>query len=189
MKRYLTASIISFALLANPVIAAAQGCLTPVEARALVKVAMPDVIKGVADKCRASLDGSTFVALSSTDMIARYRVASDGSWAAAKPSFSKLAKGQAALIEQLPDDALKPLLGAFISAEIAKGVKPENCAGVDRAMAAIAPLPADNMADLLVAIIELSGGGKGSASSFNICKAAEGRPAPVARPIGSTASK
>ncbi len=183
-----------FAMIATlaftPAITAAQDCMTPAEARAIVKVAMPDVIKGVADKCRASLEGSSFLVQSSDDMINRYRAATDGAWGLAKASLGKLAKDQAALLESLPDEALKPLVGTFIAAEIGKGIKPEQCGGIDRAMAALAPLPAENMADLLVSIVELSGGGKaGRANSFSICNVSDGRPAPVARPMGSTATK
>jgi hypothetical protein len=189
MKK-LSALAVAAALITNPAIAAAQDCMTPAEAQALVKVAMPDVIKGVADKCRPSLEPSAFLAQSGTDMVNRYRVSADGAWALAKGSISKLAKDQAALLESLPDEALKPLIGTVIGSEISKGIKPEQCAGFDRAMAALAPLPADNMADLLVAILDLSGGAKaGPAGSFSICKASDARPAPIARPVGTTATK
>ncbi len=189
MKK-LSAFAIAAALIANPTLAAAQDCMTAAEAQALVKVAMPDVIKGVADKCRASLEPSAFLAQSGIDMVNRYRASADSAWALAKNSIGKLAKDQAALLESLPDEALKPLIGTVIGAEISKGIKPEQCAGFDRAFAALAPLPADNMADLLVSILELSGGAKaGPAGNLSICKASDARPAPVARPMGSTATK
>jgi hypothetical protein len=189
MKRLSGVAVI-LAMALNPISAAAQDCLTPNEARAIVKVAMPDVIKGVADKCRASLDGSSFFLQSGNDMINRYRAATDGAWPVAKASLGKLAKDQAALLESLPDEALKPLIGTVVAGEIGKGIKPEQCASIDRAIAALAPLPADNMADLLVSIVELAGGAKaGSSTNFSICKASEARRAPVARPVGSTATK
>ena len=173
----------------NPVAAAAaNACLTPFEAQALVRVALPDVIGGVADKCKGSLSGTSFILQSAPGLIARYRTSADAAWPAVKPGISKIAGDQAAFLTSLPDDAIKPLLSALIAGEIGKGIKPEQCEKIDSLMAAVAPLPAENMADILVAIVGLAAK-EGKASKLTICLGPATVPAPIARPIGSTASK
>jgi hypothetical protein len=167
---------------------AASSCLTPAEAQAIVRVALPDIIGGVSDKCKANLAGTSFILQSGPGMIARYRSSANAAWGAAKPAMTKIAGDQASFLANLPDDAVKPLLSALVSGEIGKGIKPEQCGKIDNLMAAVAPLPAENMADLVVAIAGLTAK-EGKASKINICEAPASIPAPISRPTGSTASK
>lgn len=184
------ASIAIMAVLAIQPIAAsaASPCLTSVEAQALVRVALPDVIGGVSDKCRTSLSGTSFLLQSGPGLIERYRGSAGSAWSAAKPAMFKLAGDQGAFLAAMPDDAVKPLLSALISGEIGKGIKSEQCGKIDSLIAAVAPLPAENMADMLVALAGLTAK-EGKESKLSVCAAPASIPAPIARPVGSTASK
>ncbi len=190
MKHMKIGSAAILAVLAIQPIAAsaASPCLTPSEAQALVRVALPDVIGGVSDKCKMALSGSSFLLRSGPDLIARYRGSAGSAWNAAKPAITKMAGEQASFITAMADDAVKPLLSALISGEVGNAVKSAQCQKLDDLIAAVAPLPAENMADMLIAIVELTTK-EGKESKLSICAGPASLPAPIARPIGSTASK
>ncbi len=188
MLKIATASAL-IAVISQPIVAAAApSCLTPAEAQALVRVALPDVIDGVTDKCKTTLPGTSFILQSGSGLIERYRGSANSAWPAAKPAITKIAGEQGAFLAAMPDDAVKPLLSALITGEIGKGIKAEQCDMIDSLMAAIAPLPAENMADLLVAIVGLAAK-EGKSSKLTLCATPSSRPAPVSMPTGSTAAK
>ena len=173
----------------NPIAAAAApACLTAAEAQTLIRVALPEVIGALTDKCKASLSGTAFILQSGAALKARYQMTADAAWPSVKPVVAKVAGDQAAFLTSMPDEAVRPLFSAIVAGQIGKGVKTEQCSKIDSLMASIAPLPAENMADMVVAIFGLSAK-DGKDSDLNLCPTPASIPAPVSRPIGSSASK
>ena len=177
------------ALSATPQMALAQAtpCLTQAEAKSLVQFALPDILTTVMGTCKTSLAPSAFLVRSGPDLIARYRTEGASSWPGAKAAIFKLAGEQGAMLKALPDDAIKPLVGAGISGALGNSIKPKSCDAVDRGLAALAPLPLANIADLTTMLMEL-GAGKNDKSPLKLCPAEQGRPAPVATPTVTSAA-
>jgi hypothetical protein len=184
MMKHNAKQLISAALvlaIPGPALAAsAKPCLTSAEARSVIQAALPDVITAVADKCRQALPSGAFLTKSSTAMSTRYRVSSGASWPMARAAFLKLAGSSGDMLKSLPDEAAKGLITAGITAAMEDKIKPDQCPNIDRAMAALAPLPPENLADLTLALLDLSiAKGETAKSPLSIC------PAPL--PIAGTA--
>ena len=187
MKRFSTQAAATLALLAVPNMAFAQAarpCLTSVEARSLIMFALPEILSGVIDTCKAGLPATAFLIKSGPEMVARYKVSGAAAWPSAKAAAFKIAGPEAKMLEALPDEAAKSLFAVAINSWLSKGVKPEQCAYADRGIAALAPLPIENIADFTTMVLELGAAQRGSLQ-FSNCPA-EGQPAPINRPTAST---
>ncbi len=183
MNRWLARIPALLALLSLPTAVLAEAskpCLSPGEAKGLVQIALPDLITTVSSKCKTSLPPQSFLILSGSDLATRYRSAGSAAWPAARSAFLKLAGPNAAILADLPDEAMKSLLTVGLTSALTS-VKPQQCITIDRGIAALAPLPAENVAELAMILMEMGGKGTGKTSSspFSICPAqAPSRPAP-----------
>ena len=148
---------------------AVRDCLSQEEGTAVFASMLPDLIDGVRDKCAAHLPADSYLASNADSLIARYKLAADQRWPVAKQAFGRIA-GQEDMADQLPDEFFRPMMGAMIGAELVKGVKPGDCAGANRIVESLAPLPADNVAALISAILVLADDGKDK-ESLPMCKA------------------
>jgi hypothetical protein len=176
--KMMTATMLS--ALPMTAIAAETPCLTATEARGLIQVALPDVITAVESRCKTTLPSGSFLARSGAEMATRYRTSAGTNWPVAKLAFLKLVGPSGEVFKSMPDDASKALISAGIAAEMGKGIKPEQCSYIDRAMAALAPLPPENMADLTIVILELgNANGAKTKSPLTLC--------PAPQPIAGTA--
>ena len=88
----------------------------------------------------------------------------------AKLAFARIA-GEPEMADKLPDEYFRPMLGAMIGAELVKDIKAEDCSGVDRVVESLAPLPAENVATLIGAILMLAEDEKDQDNSLPMCKA------------------
>jgi hypothetical protein len=68
---------------------------------------------------------------------------------------------------EMPDDALKALVGTALNVVVGNDIKPADCPKIDSIVAALAPLPISNISTLLVSIMGLAGSGKDE--QFKIC--------------------
>lgn len=180
------ATLLALAAVPQMAMAQATPCLTQAEAKSLAQFALPDILTSVISTCKATLPASAFLVRSGPDLVTRYRTEGASSWPGAKAAIIKLAGEQGAMLKALPDEAVKPLIGAGISGSLGNAIKPKSCDAVDRGLAALAPLPLSNMADLTTMLIEL-GGDKAGKSPLKICPADLGRPAPINTPTISGA--
>lgn len=146
-----------------------QDCLTEVEGTAVFAAMLPDLIDGLRDKCAAHLPGNSFLVSNADALVARYKVAADQRWPVAKQAFGRIA-GQEEMTDKLPDEFFRPMLGAMVGAELVKGVEPGDCGSASRIVESLAPLPAENVAALIGAILVLADDGKGK-ESLPMCKA------------------
>jgi hypothetical protein len=162
----------AFMTLTSPAMAQAQkmpGCLTDSEASALFTFVIPEAIDGVSKKCSASLPESAFLRAHSVETVTRFRTAAASSWPAARAAFLKVGGGgdDAKQIAELPDSALQPFVAATIAQIVSKDLKPADCPKVDRFVAALAPIPAPNVAELITSLMILVGTKRGD--DFRLC--------------------
>lgn len=176
---------VALALPATVTAQTAKQCLTPKEAQGLVSFALPDIITSVSTKCAPSLGPNGYLSKSGVELAGRYRAAAATSWPAAKLALRKFVDTDPSLIDNVPDDALKGFLGAGVSTAVVKDVKPTQCADIDRIARVLAPLPPENMSQLVGIVLELSSRPPAQAAvaktkaPFSICPPAGGTGKPV----------
>ena len=154
------------ALISSPAVAQEQApsqCLTAPEARALFTFVIPEAIEGVAAKCKTALPSTAFLPSSSAATIAKFREAAKGGWPAARAAFLKISgpDKETEVVAKMSDKALQPFVSEAFAGVVANDVKPADCPKIDRFVAALAPIPPSNVADLITALIGLVGEKKG----------------------------
>jgi hypothetical protein len=77
--------------------------------------------------------------------------------------------GEPEMADKLPDEHFRPMLGAMVGSELVKDVRAEDCAGASRIVESLAPLPPENVANLIGAILVLADK-DGSDKGFDICR-------------------
>ena len=164
MIRIATAAV----LLALPQTAAAQAdaCLTRQEVKTLVAFATPSMLDATAKKCAAALPADAFLRTGVAAMVERLRIEGRAETGAIIPVIEKLAgeKMPAGLSEETTQGLVRDVVGA----EVAKDIDPKNCGAINELASALSPLPAANIASLMLAILEL--GGSDKKSPFRICE-------------------
>jgi len=144
--------------------AAAQPCFTPVEAESIVTLLAPASIRLAATICRPTLGTSSYFATRGEALAERFDAASGNAWPVALLAVRKISG------MNLPDsETVKPLLMGLVGAVLASKIKPEGCREIDRALLTLDPLPARNMAQLLVQFIQLRLVDK-PIPNFSICR-------------------
>lgn len=142
-------------------------CLTRSEANGLFTAILPDMLNGIGTTCATVLPENATLRTGLPALVAKYRPASDAAWPQAMAAIGKLGgKELAGLDPALVRSMAGPMIGGVVS----QGIKPADCATIDRAVALLTPLPADNLAELFVLLAELGMRDKKDAP-FTICKA------------------
>jgi hypothetical protein len=159
---------------------AAQPCLTPAEASALVGYALPAAISGTTKRCTPSLKAGAFLPKGGAELAGRYAARKAQNWPLAKAAFFKIggnAKDQSSeLLRTLPDPSLQQMLDAIIEGMVAQEIPLAKCGEIDRIVGLLAPLPAQNTAELVGVVLGLASKagkaqpGKVSNNKFQICK-------------------
>jgi hypothetical protein len=142
-----------------------DACMTREEARGFAIFILPDVVATMRDKCRATLPTNAY--LSSNAASERFRADADRRWPMAKRAFTKMS-GHTPVVDLIGEEASRKLLTGAIIAGIIKDVKPKSCAGVDRMLQALSPLPVENM-DMLLDSFFLLGLGNDRKSGLKVC--------------------
>jgi hypothetical protein len=182
---WLAGCVVSVALPAMATAQTAKQCLTPKEAQGLVSFALPDIITSVTTKCTPTLGTDGYLSRSGTELASRYRAAAMTSWPTAKLAVRKFMDTDLSILDNLPDDALKGFLGAGISTAVVKDIKPAQCGDIDRIAKVLAPLPPENMSQLVGIVLELSSRPPAQAAvakakaPFSICPQAAGTGKPA----------
>jgi len=168
------------ALIATPAMAQSQnspGCLTQNEANALFAFALPEFLNTVHEKCAASLPPTSYLARQGAQLVARHRAATISYWPTAKAAFLKMASKDGAradaikVMAKVPDETLRTLIVTGLSVAISDDIKPADCPKADRLIEALSPLPASNLATIIVEIMGLAGG-KNKKPPISICEGA-----------------
>jgi len=164
--------------LAAPQIAAAADlpCLTQGEVTALSTYALPSAIGSATRTCAVSLPPSAWLTHNGTDLAARYAAGKQRSWPAAKAAFLRMSSAAnpdaAQIFSVMPDESLMSMADAALAGIVASKLKPDSCPTVDRVLSLLAPLPAENTAELIALMVGLgSKAGEARLGKFAICKA------------------
>lgn len=142
------ASLAATLLVAAPVQAQRQSCVTADEAEALTLVAMPQIIRETGRVCAGRLPATSLVRRPAGPFIAKYDAAADTAWPRARAAVGKLALGLADGL--LESDFARPLLVSLIVPQLVGRIVVEDCGTIDRLVAQLEPLPPRTVASVVV---------------------------------------
>ena len=77
--------------------------------------------------------------------------------------------GEEEVAQKMPDEFLRPLIGSMVGAELFKDVKPADCTGASKIVESLAPLPPENVSNLIGAVLTMVEAKKDE--TMPICKA------------------
>lgn len=164
---------LTMALPAQAAQQAASQCLTEPELRSLARFALPGALNGLVGKCSATLTPESFMRKDGLSLVSRYNAGKQAAWPSAKTALFRMGGTDAdtmKMIRQLPDEALQPFVDGLIGNLVSDQIKPDQCAIADRMMRLLAPLPPENMAELVSTIVVLADDPK-KPGPFKVCKA------------------
>ena len=160
MRSFVLLAALAAAALPSVVRAADVSCLTAREFAAVSAYAMPSVISGAAQGCVSALPADAYLRRDGGQLAGRYAANRSAAWPAAKVALLKVVAGgdasRASMVRALPDESLRPLVDTLISQQIEQQVPAARCTTISRALQLIAPLPADNAAELVSLILGLA---------------------------------
>ncbi len=160
MRTLFALAALATAALPGAVQAADTACLTAREFAAVSAYVMPSVISGVAEGCAGALPADSYLRRDGNQLASRYAEHQNAAWPGAKSALLKIAaSGEASradMVRSLPDASLRPLVDTLISQQIGQKVPAARCSTISRALQLLAPLPADNAAELVSLILGLA---------------------------------
>lgn len=157
-------------------VAEARGnaCVTKEDAVVLMLGLAPDAVEALAERCAPVLPPDSFLATSAASLADRYR-ASSPSPERVGAIFERMT-GQATPSDAAAE-AILVVAGEMVKAEVVK-LKQEDCPPANDIVEALAPLPAENLSQLIGSILLLSqkdgkqaGEDDEEKTSFRICNA------------------
>ena len=136
----------------------------------MIGYALPELLSGLRDKCRASLPPAAFLTTRSGEVEARYRAQSDVLWPHARAAFVKMI-GDDDTLRRMPDSAVRPFLAAAFATAITDDIDAKDCPTADGVVEMLAPLPPQNLARLIGIILAADDRDSDPAgrSGFEIC--------------------
>lgn len=155
--------------------AAETQCLTPGEFTALAEYALPSMITGASQRCATTLGPSAYLPREGAQLAQRYSQRRTGAWPGAKAAFMKLSttsnNDANAVIKTLPDTSMQQMLTALMEGIVAQQIPLDRCTTIDRAIGLLAPLPAQNTAELIALAVGLGAkSGKAKVGSLSLCE-------------------
>ncbi|RDC59979.1 hypothetical protein HME9302_01177 [Alteripontixanthobacter maritimus] len=156
-NRMIAAAILAGAALVPTAAAAQETKPTQAQYAATARYALPLAMQGTIDFCRPHLQSNGFFATNGSSLVKRYTAGKDKSWPVARDTLVKVItskdKSSAAFITALPDEALKSMADAFIPTLVVEELNPKDCLIAEKIVAQLAPLPAENVANLFGVVI------------------------------------
>jgi hypothetical protein len=113
---------------------------------------MPNVLSAVQQRCAATLPATSFLKTQGPALLERYKA--DATAASAQGSGALMQMFGSKMPSSMNPAALMGFVGELTRSMVAGKVKTEDCANVDHAVEALAPLPANNLASLVTLIFE-----------------------------------
>lgn len=165
--RYI-APALALAALATSQTALAQGqaCVAPADMSDAVVYAMPIAFDAARNACTNRLARDGFMATGGDAYIAPFRAGQDQAWAGAFrfiKVFMATESGEqsgsadmAAMIQTMPEDALRPFVDALVGQMIAEEIKGDTCGKIERGLELLSPLPTNNVGGLVAFLAELT---------------------------------
>jgi len=157
-----SAAGLALCALAQPQMAMAQQCVDQDDFSSMVQYAMPLVGDAFVAKCEGELSPKGFFSTEGDEFLAQFRANQDANWPATlrvlKVFGSKdgAETGPMAMIESLPEEALRPFVDAIVGTLIAKELKVKDCGKIERGVSLMAPLPPENFGDLFSFLVDMA---------------------------------
>jgi len=152
--------------------ATATQCMTKPELRGMVAYMMPSVVDSIIEKCKATLPADSFVATRAPELSRELAKGQPAAWPMAKRAFMKFGgdddKGAAAMLEAMPEAAMRPLVENVLTQEFSGMIKTKDCKDVDAVLGTLVPLPAISFVDLFTEVLII--GARGD-KELTICEA------------------
>jgi hypothetical protein len=158
---------LALAALFLPQAATAQACLTRAELSSLILFSAPTVIDAAAAKCTTTLPATAFLRTGARGLTQRLRAEAQPSAAGIVRVFEKM--GGEKIPAGLSADTLQGVIRDVFTAEMTKDIKAGDCAGIDFVVAAMEPIPAANLGNLIGGILALTGASDRQ-SPFRVCR-------------------
>ncbi len=157
----MASALAAIALIAPGIAAAATPpCLTAGEFAALSTYALPDIIRGTAQRCSPLLPSNAYLSRDGEALARRYDSGKDRAWPGARSAFLKLSlqidpKAQPALAG-MSDASLRPLADGFVAGLVDQRLPADRCQAFDRLAMLLSPLRPDHAARLVALASGLS---------------------------------
>lgn len=153
------------ALAFQPVAASAQqACVTEAEVSAVAIYSVPSLIQAMRLKCGGVLSPSGYLARRGDALAGRYAALQARVWPRAKSGMLKVLGGQTragqgrelmSTVNTLPDEAVRPLVDAWIVQETSARIPAGNCRRIEWVIEAMAPIDPEIAGGVLGAIVGL----------------------------------
>ncbi len=163
--RGLAAVAAAGALALQPIAAAAQpACVTEAEVGAIAIYSVPSLVQAVRLRCGSELSPSGYIARRGDSLSGRYAALQPRVWPRAKAGMLKIlgsgaspAQGRDLLdtVGSLPDEAVRPLVDAWIVQEASARIPVQNCQRIEWVVEAVAPVDPEIAGGLIGAIVGL----------------------------------
>lgn len=163
-KRGLAAAAAS-ALALQPIAAQAQQtCVTEMEVSAIAIYSVPSLVEAMRLRCGSELSANGYIAKRGDTLSGRYAALQPRVWPRAKSGMLKIigaqssaAQGRQMLdsIGSLPDEAVRPLVDAWIVQETSARIPVANCQRIEWVVEALAPVEPEVAGGLIGAIVGL----------------------------------
>lgn len=148
------AALLATLALSTQALAERPTCISPHDMRTLIRIALPDAIDGLTDRCRPALPASAFLPSQGASLAARYRHEAPVDPARARAAI-QAATGQD-LSGFASDDTIDSIARQLIGDQIAQHVPLGDCREADTIVSLAAPLDAGSMAEALVLVLEMA---------------------------------
>ena len=158
-------AVAAAALALQPVAASAQqACVTEAEVGAVAIYSVPSLIQAVRLKCGSELSASGYLANRGNALAGRYAALQTRVWPRAKSGMLKVLGGKSGdaqsrqlldTLGTLPDNAVRPLVDAWIVQETSAKIPTRNCRRLEWVIEAMAPIDPEVAGGVLGAIVGL----------------------------------
>lgn len=159
------AAVVVGALALQPVAAQAQqACVTESEVAAIAIYSVPSLVQAMRLRCASELSSNGYIAKRGDALSGRYAALQPRVWPRAKSGMLKVlgaqsgpAQGRQMLdsIGSLPDEAVRPLVDAWIVQETSARIPVNNCQRIEWVVEALAPVEPEIAGGLIGAIVGL----------------------------------
>lgn len=169
MRRTLIAPMLALAALTTSQTAMAQeSCVASGDVTDMVTYVVPLAFDAAMQTCDTRYKTDGYMKTSGAEFADRFRAKQDAAWPGAyrlgKQIMATRAQGKGdvddtfiQMIDQMPQEQVRPFFDGFIQQIIASDIAPKTCADIERGLRLIAPLPVENTSALVTFILEVSG--------------------------------
>lgn len=154
-------------------IAQAPRCITQDQAASLVTFALPTLVQGLAQRCSQVLPPNAYLVANAQALADRYQGDADAAWPVTRRTiggFFETLLGQP-MPPEMNGDLLRVLVEPMLGKLLARQISTSDCATVDMAVSAAAPLPGRNVGKLAaMAAMIADKKDKGIAGVLHLCR-------------------